>query len=90
MKELYDKLKSIYNDDGGNEMIDIIQYLGKEVIITNTEGKVFRGVAKYYNPPADSEEHLAEIVLETKSRAIIFTENEITSVEEKINSNRGR
>lgn len=63
-------------------MKDIIKNLGKKVTLTNTEGKTFEGILKYYNPPADDDDNLAEVVLETKARSILFNESEIDSIEE--------
>lgn len=48
----------------------IIKYLGKNVILTDIHEKKYIGQVKYYNPLADSDENLAELVLDMDARAI--------------------
>lgn len=62
-------------------MKELIEYLGKNVRITGTNGKTYEGHTNFYNPPADNDDNLAEIVLETKYRNITFMENEIAKIE---------
>ena len=66
----------------GGFVRNIIEYLGKKVLLTTVEGKTFEGVVNYYNPPADSDDNLAEFVLVTDVRDIAFVENEVADMKE--------
>lgn len=61
-------------------MKNLIEYLGDTVILTDTEGKTYTGKVNFYNPPADNNSNLAEIVLETEYRSITFLEDEIADM----------
>ena len=63
-------------------MKNIIEYVGKKVILTTVDEKTFEEIVNYYNPPADSDDNLAEFVLITKVREILFVENEIVDIKE--------
>ena len=66
----------------GGFVKSIIEYLGKRVSLTTVDGRTFEGVVNYYNPPADSDDNMAEFVLITDVRKIAFMENEVSDMKE--------
>ena len=64
-------------------MGNLIEYYGKTVELTDTDGEKWNGTVKTYTPVADSEDEVEEIGLLTQTKGLIgFYANEIKSIEE--------
>ena len=64
--------------------MNLYEFWGKRVKITDTDGKIFIGYAAYYTSALDDPDGVGYLSLEPDGREDIlidFTENEITNIE---------
>lgn len=61
--------------------MDLKEYVGKRIRVTDIDGQIFEGKCTDYAQPADNDPEIASIAIETEVLTYELYENEIKNIE---------